>query len=157
MGGTARMTENSKAQIVAALGVAKRSKNLAALIELYHPDCILEQPGLGSRSVGHGEIATALVRFLRYFPDYVRTEEGAADAGDIYLSWGPANVTLTGTFDGYPASGASASLMTFIRFKFQDEKIIYEGHHWDTSIICESAKVPLQAIKNELSQILPEK
>jgi len=143
---TALLTEQDMAKLVAELKVAKTNKDIPALLNLYHPDCVLEQPGLGSYSQGHAEIGPALIKFVTHFPDYQREEAGAAKSEDTYISWGMAKVTLTGEFSGHTANGQQTSVMTFILFRFKNNKIIYEGHHWDLSIICQDSGVPVEAV-----------
>ena len=134
-------------QRVDALMAAKKAHDVEALLALYHPDCVLEQPSLGVRSQGHGAIRPGLVAFAKFFPDYERDFEGMAFDGPTLVSWGTARLTLTGEFNGHVANGSRASVMTFVVFRFEDERIIYEGHHWDLASICHQCGVPVEAVK----------
>jgi predicted ester cyclase len=132
---------------VSALMAAKKVHDIEALLGLYHPDCVLEQPSLGVRSQGHEAIRPGLVAFARFFPDYERDFEGMAFDGPTLVSWGTARATLTGEFNGHKANGQRASMMTFVIFRFEGEKIIYEGHHWDLATLCRQSGIPAEAVR----------
>lgn len=132
--------------VTAKLKRAKMSKDLAALLSLYHPECQIEMPSVGSSSKGHAQIAVALGKFAATFTDYDRELNGSALQGDTFISWGDARVTLRGNFGSYQANGKGATVMTFVLFRFENEQIIYEGHYWDVSTICRAAGVPVEAV-----------
>ena len=136
--------------VTAKLKRAKMSKDLAALLSLYHPECQIEMPSLGSSSKGHAQIAVALGKFAATFTDYDRELNGSALQGDTFISWGDATVTLRGNFGSYQANGKGATVMTFVLFRFENEQIIYEGHYWDVSTICRAAGVPVEAVFTSL-------
>ena len=125
---------------------AKMSKDVAALLSLYHPECQIDMPSIGASSKGHAQIAVALARFSATFSDYDREVTGSASHGDTFISWGNAKVNLRGNFGGFKANGIGATVMTFVLFRFENEQIIYEGHHWDMGTICRAAGVPFEAV-----------
>ncbi len=132
--------------VTAKLKRAKMSKDLPALMSLYHPEYQIEMPSLGTSSKGHAQIAVALGKFAATFSDYDRELSGNALHGDTFISWGDARVTLRGNFASYEANGQSATVMTFVLFRFENEQIIYEGHYWDLGAICRAAGVPVEAV-----------
>ncbi len=136
--------------VTAKLKRAKMSKDLAALLSLYHPKCQIEMPSLGTSCKGHAQIAVALGKFAATFTDYDRELNGSALQGDTFISWGNARVTLRGSFGSYEANGKGATVMTFVLFRFENEQIIYEGHYWDVSTICRAAGVPVEAVFTSL-------
>lgn len=141
------MTRDEMIDVMSQLMVAKRAHDIDALLALYSKDCVLEQPSLGIRSVGHGAIRPGLVRFAQVFPDYERAFDGAAVDGNRLVSWGLAQMTLTGVFAGAQPNGKRASVMTFVVFAFDaDRRIAYEGHHWDLASLCRQSGISVDAI-----------
>ena len=108
---------------------------------------MLEQPSLGVRNQGRAALRPSLELFAKVFPDYEREFEGSAFDGNTLVSWGTARVTLTGEFNGYKPNGTRAAVMTFIVYKFADDKIVYEGHHWDLASLCHQSGIPVEAVK----------
>lgn len=139
------MTLAEMMTIVGRLMAAKQRHDIDALLDLYTPDCVVEQPSLGVRSTGHAAIRPGLQQFARYFPDYRRSFDGAGVDGDTLCSWGEARFTLAGPIDGHMPNGAKASVMTFVLFRFSGMRISYEGHHWDLASVCRQSGVPLEA------------
>lgn len=141
------MTRDRMLATVQRLAVAKRAHDIDALLALYSEDCVLEQPSLGVRRVGHAALGPVLRHFAQVFPDYERSFEGAAVDGDTLVSWGMARMTLTGTFRGEVPNGRRAAVMTFVLFRFDaHQKIVFEGHHWDLGSLCTQSGVSLQAM-----------
>jgi ketosteroid isomerase-like protein len=136
------MTEERMAQLATELRDAKAQRDIARILSLYHPDAVVEAPGLGSICKGHDEIGHGLSTFGTVFPDYSREIEGAAKCADSYITWGTARVTLTGEFGGHAANGRISQVMTFVILRFLADRIVYEGHHWDVSIICRTSGLP---------------
>lgn len=135
---------------VARLKRAKMGKDVATLLQLYHPLCEINMPALGLRCKGHAELATGFAQFAAAFGDYDRELAGSALDGDTFISWGPAKVTLRGSFSGYQSSGMRATVMTFVLFRFSAEQIIQEDHYWDMAAICRAAGVPVEAVVESL-------
>lgn len=131
--------------IVQRLMNAKRRHDIDGLLALYTPDCVIEQPSLGVRSVGHAAIRPGLEQFARHFPDYHRDFEGAGMDDDTLCSWGTARFTLAGPLNGHVPNGRVASVMTFVLFRFSGDQISREGHHWDLASVCRQSGVPLEA------------
>ncbi|MDP3749619.1 MAG: ester cyclase [Phenylobacterium sp.] len=140
------MTREEMIEVMTQLMAAKRDHDIDRLIALYTPDCILEQPSLGVRSEGHANIRPGLELFAHHFPDYTRAFEGAAVDGDRLISWGTAQMTLTGDFKGHRPNGRRASVMTFVLFRFDGGRIAHEGHHWDLASICRQSGLPVEAL-----------
>lgn len=140
------MTREDMIEIMSQLMAAKRDHDIDRLLALYTPDCVLEQPSLGVRSEGHASIRPGLELFARHFPDYTRAFEGAAVDGDQLISWGMAQMTLSGEFKGHQPNGQRVSVMTFVLFGFDGTRIAYEGHHWDLASICRQSGLPVQAL-----------
>lgn len=138
------LTKQEKIGIVTALMQAKQSHDIDALLALYHPDCILEQPSLGIRSCGHEQIRPGLEAFARHFPDYERSFEGFAEDNETLVCWGHASMTLTGEIGGVKPNGARSKVMTFVTFKFDKGRIIHEGHYWDLATIARTSGVPAE-------------
>nr|WP_290814475.1 hypothetical protein [Aquidulcibacter sp.] len=55
---------------------AKMSHDIEGLLSIYTPDCLVEQPSLGVRSIGYNALRPGLELFARHFPDYQRRFEG---------------------------------------------------------------------------------
>jgi predicted ester cyclase len=140
------MNRQDMIQTMTRLMAAKRDHNIDALLSLYSTECVLEQPSLGVRNVGHAAIRPSLELFARLFPDYTRAFEGSAVDGDRLISWGTAQMTLTGEFRGHRPNGRRASVMTFVIFRFDGPHIIYEGHHWDLATLCRHSGIPVEAV-----------
>lgn len=134
-------------QLVYDLMAAKKAHDVAGLLRIYHPEVVLEQPSLGVRNQGRAALRPSLELFAKVFPDYERDFEGSAFDGNTLVSWGTARVTLTGEFNGHKPNGMRAAVMTFIVYKFADDKIVYEGHHWDLASLCHQSGVPVEAVK----------
>jgi predicted ester cyclase len=134
-------------RLVYDLMAAKKAHDVAGLLRIYHPDVVLEQPSLGVRNQGRAALRPSLELFAKVFPDYERDFEGSAFDGNTLVSWGTARVTLTGEFDGHKPNGALAAVMTFIVYRFADDRIVYEGHHWDLASICHQSGIPVEAVK----------
>jgi steroid delta-isomerase-like uncharacterized protein len=141
------MTRDEMITVMARLMRAKQAHDIDTLLTIYSSDCVLEQPSLGVHSVGHSAIRPGLERFAAVFPDYTRTFDGAAVDGDTLVSWGIAQMTLTGLFAGASPNGKRASVPTFVMFKFDaDGRIAYEGHHWDLASICRQSGITAEDI-----------
>ncbi len=131
--------------IVQRLMDAKRRHDIDGLLALYTPDCVIEQPSLGVRSVGHAAIRPGLEQFARHFPHYRRVFEGAGMDGNTLCSWGTARFTLAGPLNGYMPNDRAVSVMTFVLFRCSGNRISHEGHHWDLASVCRQSGVPLEA------------
>lgn len=139
------MTRDEMVGVMTRLMAAKRAHDIDALLALYSPDCVLEQPSLGVRSVGHAALRPGLERFARSFPDYERSFDGAASDGNQLVSWGTARMTLTGIFGGAVPNGNRAAVMTFVVFRFGDDGLIaFEGHHWDLASLCRQSGIAVE-------------
>lgn len=139
------MTRIKKLEIVERLMAAKMSHDIEGLLSIYTPDCLVEQPSLGVRSIGHNALRPGLELFARHFPDYQRRFEGVAEDGNTLCSWGTASFTLTGNLNGHTPNGQKAEIMTFVLFRFAGDQISYEGHFWDLASICRQSGVPIDA------------
>lgn len=136
-----------KIRLVQELKKAKSAHNIEALLTLYDPDLVLEQPSLGVRINGYDELKPQLVAFSKHFPDYERNVDGFAESADMLISWGQTKVTLTGDIAGMIPNGKKSSVMTFVIFKFKGDRIIYEGHYWDIASIARQSAVTVDAIR----------
>ena len=72
------MTREQMIDVMTRLMVAKKAHDIDTLLSLYTPDCVLEQPSLGVRSVGRDDLRPGLEAFARHFPDYERAFGTAA-------------------------------------------------------------------------------
>jgi hypothetical protein len=144
------MTIEQMRKVAMRLKRAKDEKNIQELLQIYHPQCQIDMPAVGFISTGHAALMAGYAQFASYFPDYDRELAGSALDGDTFISWGPAQVTLTGKFGKYQCSGERAAVMTFVLYKFAGEQIVYEGHYWDVATICRVAGVPVEAFFNSL-------
>lgn len=140
-------TQPQMLELVARLMAAKKAHDVQALLDIYHPNCVLEQPSLGIRNQGRAAIRPSLEAFARFFPDYERDFEGNAFDGETLVSWGTARATLTGQFNGHNSNGERAEVMTFVVYRFEGGQIVYEGHHWDLASLCHQCGVPVEAVK----------
>lgn len=131
--------------IVQNLMRAKQAHDIQGLLDIYTHDCLLEQPSLNVRSQGHEAIRPGLALFARHFPDYSRTFEGCARDGDTLCSWGTARFTLAGPIGGQIPNGHQVSVMTFVLFRFANQKICYEGHFWDLASVCRQSGLSVEA------------
>lgn len=142
------MTRDEMIAVMHELMAAKREHDIDRLLGLYSVDCVLEQPSLGVRNVGHDAIRPGLELFALVFPDYERDFDGAAVDGGRLVSWGTARMTLTGEFAGHTPNGRRAEVTTFVVYEFDaDSRISYEGHHWDLATICRQSGVPVEAVR----------
>ena len=135
-----------KIERVTRLKEAKRTHNIAALLSLYHPDVVLEQPSLGVRTEGLAALRPGLVAFAKHFPDYNRAFEGFAESGNTLIAWGKATLTLTGVFNGRVPNGEQVQVMTFVLFEFEDGNIVYEGHFWDLAAIARQSSIAAETV-----------
>lgn len=138
---SAELTYEYALDVVHRLKVAKSNKDIPALLALYHEDVVVEQPSMGVRVEGLDALGSALKRFSVTFPDYDRVLEGTAMTGDTIVSWGQTSMTLSGPLAPSDANGEAASLKVFVTFKFQDGKIIHEGHYWDLASLARQSGV----------------
>jgi len=139
-------TLDMRLRVIEELKVAKRNADIPALLALYHPEVVLEQPSMGFRSEGLVELKPGLESFARHFPDYNRKLLGFAETGNTIVSWGPTTVTLTGPFGDAMPNGETSSLMTFVVFEFEGEQIIYEGHFWDLASLARQSGLSAETI-----------
>jgi predicted ester cyclase len=135
----------NKMTLVRQLMIAKRNHDIDGLLAIYTPDCVLEQPSLGVRSIGHAAIRPGLELFARHFPDYRRSFDGVGEDGDTLCSWGNARFTLAGSLNGHVPNGREVEIMTFVLFRFSGNRISYEGHFWDLASICRQSGIPVEA------------
>jgi SnoaL-like polyketide cyclase len=132
------------------LKLAKGKRDVQELQRIYHPQCQIDMPSVGFSCKGHAALMMGFAQFATTFPDYDRELAGSALDGDTFVSWGPAKVTLTGTFGKYQSTGERSTVMTFVLFRFAGEQIVHESHYWDMATICRAAGVPVEELLNSL-------
>lgn len=132
-------------QLVARLAAVKSRGDIAAALELYHPEAELLCPPWGSASRGRTEIRKGLEAFYRLVPDYGVTLERCATAGDTLCAWGRIAMTLTATFRGDRPNGHRVSTPVFILFRFRDRRIAWESFHFDLADVARQSGVPAEA------------
>ncbi len=124
-----------KAQAVAivdALAHAKSRQDVAAAMEIYHPEGVLESPSLGTRNEG-GAIHKAIVGWFDFAPDYQVRLDGHAMDGGTLCCWGEISFTPAFTFDGTVPNGAQVVVPVFILFQFDDGRVKWESFHFDVA------------------------
>ncbi len=121
--------------IVSALAAAKSVQNVDAAMNIYHPECVLETPPMGTRYEGERSIRRALERFVEFAPDYAVSLVGQAADGDTLCSWGTIQFTPQHGFHGEIPNGKCVSVPVFILFRFRDERVIWESFNFDVAAV----------------------
>lgn len=137
-------------ELAERLAVAKSRQDVAAALEVLHPDMVLETPAFGTRVQGLAENARILTRFFKTFPDYHVTLDGHASSADTLICWGTARMTMTGDRFGVVPNGRRAELPVFIAFGFRDDKIAHERFVFDLSELCAQSGVSTDAVRRKL-------
>lgn len=132
------------------LAVAKSRQDVAAALDVLHPDMVLETPAFGTKAQGLVENERILTRFFQSFPDYHVTLEGHANSDDTLVCWGTARMTMTGDRFGGAPNGRRAELPVFIIFAFRDDKIAHERFVFDLSELCAQSGVSTDAVRRKL-------
>lgn len=137
-------------ELAERLGIAKSRQDVAAALEVLHPDMVLETPAFGSRVQGLAENERILTRFFKSFPDYHVTLDGHACSDGTLVCWGVARMTMTGDRFGVVPNGRRAELPVFITFAFRDDRIARERFVFDLSELCAQSGVSTDAVRRKL-------
>jgi predicted ester cyclase len=133
-----------------ALAIAKSRQDVAAALEVLHPDMLLETPAFGTKAHGLDENERILRRFFTSFPDYNVTLDGYASNGCELICWGTVRMTMTGDRFGATPNGKRAKLPVFIQFAFKDDLILRERFFFDLSELCAQSGVSTDAVRRTL-------
>ncbi|MBB4426766.1 putative ester cyclase [Bradyrhizobium sp. CIR48] len=137
-------------ELAEGLAIAKSRQDVAAALEVLHPDMVLETPAFGTRAQGLAENERILTSFFKSFPDYHVTLDGHANSAGTLVCWGTARMTMTGDRFGAVPNGRRAELPVFIAFAFRDDKIAYERFVFDLSELCAQSGVSTDAVRRKL-------
>ncbi|MGX4774478.1 ester cyclase [Bradyrhizobium guangdongense] len=137
-------------ELAEKLAIAKSRQDVAAALEVLHPEMVLETPAFGTRVKGLGENARILTRFFKSFPDYHVTLDGHASSAETLVCWGTARMTMTGDRFGEVPNGRRAELPVFIAFAFRDDKIAHERFVFDLSELCAQSGISTDAARRKL-------
>lgn len=133
-----------------SLAVAKSRQDLAAAMELFHEEMVLEAPAFGSIARGLPENEQALRGFFASFPDYHVDLEGHANTDETLICWGTVQMTMTGDRFGVIPNGRRAELPVFIQFTFKDDLIAGERFWFDLSALCSQSGVSTDEVRHRL-------
>jgi hypothetical protein len=133
-------------KIANELLIAQKSYDIDKLLSIYHPECLIEYPGMGIKHRGHSSVRAGMALFKSIFRDYEKENKECAQEGNTFVSWGNVKMTLAGNFNGHIPNGKRVSLMNFTVLKFADNLIIYEGHYLDHAGLCLQSGMPLEAL-----------
>jgi len=133
-------TEAEMRSLVAGLAKAKSKQNIAEALEVYHPEAVMEAPGLGGLAKGHSEIDQQLRVFFRLLPDYRVELETHAFKGEIMLATGRVIACLSVLEKDCP----SVSIPVFFEFHFSQEKISKEVFHLDAGVLSRKSGVKIE-------------
>ncbi|GGI29906.1 ester cyclase [Bradyrhizobium guangdongense] len=137
-------------ELAEKLAIAKSRQDVAAALEVLHPEMVLETPAFGTRVKGLAENARILTRFFKSFPDYHVTLDGHASSAETLVCWGTARMTMTGDRFGEVPNGRRAELPVFIAFAFRDDKIAHERFVFDLSELCAQSGISTDAARRKL-------
>ncbi|MCJ9701573.1 MULTISPECIES: ester cyclase [unclassified Bradyrhizobium] len=137
-------------ELAERLAIAKSRQDVAAALEVLHPDMVLETPAFGSRVRGLADNERILTRFFKSFPDYHVTLDGHACSDGTLVCWGSARMTMTGDRFGVVPNGRRAELPVFITFAFRDDRIAHERFVFDLSELCAQSGVSIDAVRRKL-------
>ena len=132
------------------LAVAKSRQDVAAALEVLHPEMVLETPAFGTWVQGLADNERILTRFFKSFPDYHVTLDGHACSDGTLVCWGTARMTMTGDRFGVVPNGRRAELPVFITFAFRDDRIAHERFVFDLSELCAQSGVSTDAVRRKL-------
>jgi len=124
-------TEAEMLSLVASLAKAKSKQNITETLAVYHPEAVMEAPGLGGLARGHSEIDQQLRVFFRLLPDYRVELETHAFKSEIMLATGRVIASLNVREKGCP----SVSIPVFFEFHFSEGKISKEVFHLDAGVL----------------------
>ena len=133
-------TEAEMLSLVASLAKAKSEQNIAEALEVYHPEAVMEAPGLGGLAKGHNEINQQLRVFFRLLPDYRVELQTHAFNGEIMLATGKVIASL----NVLEKEGPSIVVPAFFEFHFLDQKISREVFHLDAGILSRKSGVKIE-------------
>ncbi|UPK27496.1 ester cyclase [Bradyrhizobium sp. 195] len=137
-------------ELAERLAIAKSRQDVAAALEVLHPDMVLETPAFGSQVQGLAENESILTRFFKSFPDYHVTLDGHACSDGTLVCWGTVRMTMTGDRFGVVPNGRRAELPVFITFAFRDDRIARERFVFDLSELCAQSGVSTDAVRRKL-------
>ncbi|WP_040793276.1 nuclear transport factor 2 family protein [Nocardia paucivorans] len=132
-------------EIVERLAQAKSRQDVAAAMEVYHPDGVLESPSLGGYYVG-GEIEGAVERWFEFAPDYEVRLDGHGLDGETLCCWGEIAFTPAFAFGGAAPNGNRVSVPVFILFRFRDGRVSWESFHFDVAGVARQCGVEASAL-----------
>jgi predicted ester cyclase len=144
------MDEPEMFALASALAVAKSRQDVAAAVQLLHPDMVLETPAFGTTARGRERNHAVLTRFFATFPDYEVTLDGHATDGETLICWGTVRMTLTGDRFGVLPNGRRAELPVVIAFEFADGLIARERFLFDLAQLCAQSGVSTDAVQRTL-------
>ena len=125
------------------LARVKSQQNIAAALDIYHPDIELISPSFDSISRGYTETLKNLQVFFTLFPDYqVRLGDYAIN-GPMLLATG--EVSVTPLIPGHPCP--KVTVPVFLEFHFKDERIVKETFFLDVGMICKRANITLGQLR----------
>ena len=140
------LPEQDERALVTMLAHVKSRQDVAAALEIYHPDGIMESPSMNSRAVGTASIQRHLESWFRMAPDYSVELGGAAVDGKTLASWGWISLTLHGAYEGQVPNGVRARVPVFILFGFKDKRIVWESFNFDLAALCRQSGVSAEAV-----------
>jgi steroid delta-isomerase-like uncharacterized protein len=110
---------------------AMNRRDVAALIDLYSVDCIVESP-MAARTVrGHAAVAEVYRALFEAFPDLTFTPDDLLIDGDAVAQVATAVGTDKGGFMGMPPSGRPMRVPVVILCRCDASKIVYERRIYD--------------------------
>jgi len=132
--------ETEMLALVASLAKAKSKQNILEALDVYHPEAVMEAPGLGGLAKGHSEINQQLEVFFRLLPDYRVELETHAFKDEVMLATGKVIASLNVLGKDCP----SVSVPVFFEFHFSQEKISREIFHFDAGVFSRKSGVKIE-------------
>ena len=137
------ITETEMLTLTNELAHVKSQQNIAAALNIYHPDIELISPSFESVSRGITAVEKSMHIFFTLFPDYCVTLGDYAIKGQMMLAIGEVSLTPQIPEQHCPR----VTVPVFIEFQFKDQRIIKETFFLDAGLICKQAGISPDQLK----------
>ena len=139
-------------EIVTDLATVKSQQDIAAALEIYHPEVELIVPGSDSYAKGRDEVGIQLEMFFKIFPDYTASLNQHAFNETVMLATG--QICLTPHIPGKDCP--RIQLPAFFEFEIRDNKISKEVFVLDMGMVCKKAGILPMELVSQMKVIIAE-
>jgi ketosteroid isomerase-like protein len=148
---TQSLNQTDALALATELARVKSEQNVAAALDIYHPEVELISPSFNAQAKGRKEVEQQLQLFFGLFPDYSVSLEQHAVNGNVLLATGQVSVTLNAQDQVCPR----IQVPVFIEFHIRDERIAKEVFYLDAGLVCKKSGVSAEELKQATQALLP--